>query len=101
MSVNHPQLDGGVFLGFVQKSTVTYWSITFFSYGVASTGGGRAVIYSYYDGGINVRKIGDGGNADTLDGLHASSFVQTSQSAKVVVSSTAPADTTAVWIVPS
>lgn len=41
------------------------------------------------------------GNADTLDGLHASSFIQTSQSVKVIVSTTAPADTTAVWIVPS
>lgn len=40
------------------------------------------------------------GNADTLDGLHAASFIQTSQSAKVIVSATAPADTTAVWIVP-
>lgn len=41
------------------------------------------------------------GNADTLDNLHASSFIQTSQSAKVIVSTTAPSDTTAVWIVPS
>ena len=40
-------------------------------------------------------------NADTLDGLHAASFIQTSQSVKVIVSTTAPADTTAVWIVPS
>lgn len=40
-------------------------------------------------------------NADTLDGLHASSFVQTSKSVNVVVSTTAPTDTTAVWIVPS
>ena len=40
-------------------------------------------------------------NADTVDGLHASSFIQTSQSAKVIVSTTAPSDTTAVWIVPS
>ena len=40
-------------------------------------------------------------NADTLDGLHANSFIQTSQSVKVIVSTTAPADTTAVWIVPS
>lgn len=40
-------------------------------------------------------------NADTLDGLHASSFIQTSQSVKVIVSTTAPSDTTAVWIVPS
>lgn len=39
-------------------------------------------------------------NADKLDGLHASSFIQTSQSAKVIVSTTAPSDTTAVWIVP-
>ena len=40
-------------------------------------------------------------DADTLDGLHASSFIQTSQSAKVIVSTTAPTDTTAVWVVPS
>ena len=40
-------------------------------------------------------------NADTLDGLHAASFIQTSQSVKVIVSTTAPTDTTAVWIVPS
>lgn len=40
-------------------------------------------------------------NADTLDGLHANSFIQTSQSVKVIVSTTAPADTTAVWIVPN
>ena len=40
-------------------------------------------------------------DADTLDGLHASSFIQTNQSAKVIVSTTAPSDTTAVWIVPN
>lgn len=46
-------------------------------------------------------KFNDGGNADTLDNHHASDFILASSSAKVVVSSTAPTDTSVVWIVPS
>lgn len=53
------------------------------------------------DANKSVKYATSAGNADTLDGLHAASFIQTSQSAKVIVSATAPADTTAVWIVPS
>lgn len=53
------------------------------------------------DSAKSVKYATSAGNADTLDNLHASSFIQTSQSAKVIVSTTAPSDTTAVWIVPS
>ena len=53
------------------------------------------------DSAKSVKYATSAGNADTLDNLHASSFIQTSQSAKVVVSTTAPSDTTVVWIVPS
>lgn len=53
------------------------------------------------DANKSVKYATSAGNADTLDNLHASSFIQTSQSAKVIVSTTAPSDTTAVWIVPS
>lgn len=53
------------------------------------------------DANKSVKYATSAGNADTLDGLHAASFIQTSQSVKVIVSTTAPADTTAVWIVPS
>lgn len=53
------------------------------------------------DANKSVKYATSAGNADTLDGLHANSFIQTSQSAKVIVSTTAPSDTTAVWIVPS
>ena len=53
------------------------------------------------DADKSVKYATSAGNADTLDNLHASSFIQTSQSAKVVVSTTAPSDTTVVWIVPS
>lgn len=53
------------------------------------------------DANKSVNYATSAGNADTLDGLHAASFIQTSQSAKVIVSTTAPSDTTAVWIVPS
>lgn len=53
------------------------------------------------DANKNVKYATSAGNADTLDNLHASDFILANSSAKVIVSTTAPADTTAVWIIPS